>query len=114
MRLVRIGIRSLHWRGSRKLRGRRQPHHHRHWLLAGKLVTCADKSERNSNLSESKRHIPMTSNSRLMLQFAAATGIAAMLWVAAPAMAAESPANSNAPRGKYKGRALRYRAPCYA
>ena len=39
----------------------------------------------------------MTSNSRLMLQFAAATGIAAMLWVAAPAMAAESPANSNAP-----------------
>jgi uncharacterized protein YggE len=39
----------------------------------------------------------MTSNSRLMLQFAAAAGIAAMLWVAAPAMAAESPANSNAP-----------------
>jgi hypothetical protein len=39
----------------------------------------------------------MTSNSRLMLQFAAATGIAAMLWVAAPAMAAESPADSNAP-----------------
>src|SRR5712672_109357 len=39
----------------------------------------------------------MTSNSRLMLQFAAATGIAAMLWVAAPAMAAESAANSNAP-----------------
>jgi hypothetical protein len=38
----------------------------------------------------------MTSNSRLMLQFAAATGIAAMLWVAAPAMAAESPADSNA------------------
>jgi len=32
-----------------------------------------------------------------MLQFAAATGIAAMLWVAAPAMAAESAANSNAP-----------------
>jgi hypothetical protein len=39
----------------------------------------------------------MTSNSRLMLQFAAATGIAAMLWVAVPAMAAESPADSNAP-----------------
>ena len=39
----------------------------------------------------------MTSNSRLMLQFAAATGIAAMLWIAAPAMAAESPADSNAP-----------------
>ena len=56
----------------------------------------------------------MASKPRLMLQFAAATGIAAMLWVAAPAMAAESPANSNAPRGKYKGRALRYRAPCYA
>jgi uncharacterized protein YggE len=37
----------------------------------------------------------MTSNSRLMLQFAAATGIAAMLWVAAPAMAADSPANGN-------------------
>jgi hypothetical protein len=39
----------------------------------------------------------MTSNSRLMLQLAAATGIAAMLWVAVPAMAAESPADSNAP-----------------
>ena len=39
----------------------------------------------------------MTSNSRLMLQFAAATGIAAMLWVAAPAMAAESPADSTTP-----------------
>jgi hypothetical protein len=39
----------------------------------------------------------MTSNSRLMLQFAAATGIAAMLWVAVPAMAADSPADSNAP-----------------
>ena len=39
----------------------------------------------------------MASNPRLMLQFAAATGIAAMLWVAAPAMAAEGAANSNAP-----------------
>ena len=39
----------------------------------------------------------MTSNPRLMLQFAAATAIAATLWVAAPAMAAESAANSNAP-----------------
>jgi hypothetical protein len=39
----------------------------------------------------------MASYPRLMLQFAAATGIAAMLWVAAPAMAAESAANSNAP-----------------
>ena len=39
----------------------------------------------------------MTSNSRSMLQFATATGIAAMLWVAVPAMAAESPADSNAP-----------------
>ena len=39
----------------------------------------------------------MTSSPRLMLQFAAATGIAAMLWVAAPAMAAESAVNSNAP-----------------
>jgi len=34
---------------------------------------------------------------RLMLQFAAASGIVAMLWTAAPAMAAESAANSNAP-----------------
>ena len=39
----------------------------------------------------------MTSNPRLMLQFAAATGIAAMLWVAAPAMAADSAANSDVP-----------------
>jgi len=39
----------------------------------------------------------MSSYSRLMLQFAAATGIAAMLSVAAPAMAAESAANSNVP-----------------
>jgi|SRR4029453_10448813 hypothetical protein len=39
----------------------------------------------------------MTSYPRLMLQFATATGIAAMLWIAAPAMAAESAANSNAP-----------------
>ena len=39
----------------------------------------------------------MSSYPRLMLQFAAATGIAAMLWVATPAMAAESAANSNAP-----------------
>jgi hypothetical protein len=39
----------------------------------------------------------MASNPRLMLQFAAATGIAAMLWVAAPAMAAERAADSNAP-----------------
>lgn len=39
----------------------------------------------------------MASNPRLMLQFAAASGIAAMLWIAAPAMAAESAANSNAP-----------------
>ena len=39
----------------------------------------------------------MASKPRLMLQFAAATGIAAMLWVAAPAMAAESAVNSDAP-----------------
>jgi hypothetical protein len=39
----------------------------------------------------------MASNPRLMLQFAAASGIAAMLWIAAPAMAAESAANGNAP-----------------
>jgi hypothetical protein len=39
----------------------------------------------------------MTSNPRLMLQFAAATGIAATLWVATPAMAAESAAKSKAP-----------------
>jgi hypothetical protein len=39
----------------------------------------------------------MANKPRLMLQFAAATGIAAMLWVAAPAMAAESAANSNPP-----------------
>jgi hypothetical protein len=39
----------------------------------------------------------MSSYPRLMLQFAAATGIAAMLWVATPAMAAESAAKSNAP-----------------
>jgi hypothetical protein len=44
----------------------------------------------------------MTSNSRLMLQFAAATGIAAMFWVAAPAMATESPVNSNAPGASTK------------
>ena len=39
----------------------------------------------------------MASYPRLMLQFAVAAGIAAMLWIAAPAMAAESAANSNAP-----------------
>jgi hypothetical protein len=39
----------------------------------------------------------MASYPRLILQFAAASGIAAMLWIAAPAMAAESAANSNAP-----------------
>ena len=39
----------------------------------------------------------MASYPRLILQFAAASGIAAMLWIAAPAMAADSAANSNAP-----------------
>ena len=41
----------------------------------------------------------MASNPRLMLQFAAATGIAAMLWVAAPAMAVPNRCpNPNTPR----------------
>ena len=53
----------------------------------------------------------MTSNARLMLQFAAATAIAATLWVAAPAMAAEGAANSNAPSVTERHASLKRHAP---
>jgi hypothetical protein len=45
---------------------------------------------------------PIASNPRLVLQFAAATGIAAMLWVAAPALAAENAVTASGPAATAK------------
>jgi hypothetical protein len=47
---------------------------------------------------------PIASNPRLVLQFAAATGIAAMLWVAAPALAAEKRCYRERSRGHRQDR----------
>jgi hypothetical protein len=45
-----------------------------------------------------ERCSPIAGNPRLVLQFAAATGIAAMLWVAAPALAAENAVTASGPK----------------
>ena len=49
-----------------------------------------------------ERCSPMANNPRLVLQFAAATGIAAMLWVAAPALAAENAVTASGPAATTK------------